>query len=57
MTSTAIPQAQAATKTGRWSYLLDNERFLGGAAAASGGVQYGLVGIPFVLAILFSFGR
>jgi multiple sugar transport system permease protein len=43
-------------ENGRWSYLLDRERFLGVAMLLPAVVYIVLlVGIPFVLAILFSF--
>jgi multiple sugar transport system permease protein len=56
MNTSATVYSQTAEKTGRWRYLLDNERFLGGAMLLPAVIYIVLlVGIPFVLAILFSF--
>ncbi len=56
MTTSTVTQTQLTEKSGRWSYLLDNERFLGGAMLLPAVIYIVvLVGIPFVLAILFSF--
>jgi multiple sugar transport system permease protein len=56
MTTTAAVQSPVTERAGRWSYLLDSERFLGGAMLLPAVIYIVLlVGIPFVLAILFSF--
>src|SRR5262245_54924358 len=56
MDTTATTYSQPVEKPNRWTYLLDNERFLGGAMLLPAFVYIILlVGIPFVLAILFSF--
>jgi multiple sugar transport system permease protein len=56
MDTTVTTYTQPVEKPNRWTYLLDSERFLGAAMLMPAFVYILLlVGIPFVLAILFSF--
>lgn len=56
MESAATPAYTPAAETRWWHYLLDDERFLGSAMLLPAVIFIVLlVGVPFVLAILFSF--